>query len=130
MIIISASGMAEAGRVLHHLRNNIGDPKNTILIVGWTAPDTLGRCLADREKRVRIFGEPYEVKARVETIGGLSGHAGQDLLVKYGTAVKSQVKKIFLVHGESKPATALLDQLKDAGLQEVYYPELHSSVEI
>jgi metallo-beta-lactamase family protein len=130
MIIISASGMAEAGRVLHHLRNNIGDPKNTILIVGWTAPDTLGRRLADREKRVRIFGEPYEVKARVETIGGLSGHAGQDLLVKYALAVKSQVKKIFLVHGESKPASALTEKLKAQGLSEVYYPELHSSVEL
>jgi hypothetical protein len=110
------------------LRNNIGDPKNTILIVGWTAPDTLGRRLADREKRVRIFGEPYEVKARVETIDGLSGHAGQDLLIRYATAVKSQVKKIFLVHGESKPAATLMGKLTEAGLREIYYPELHSSV--
>jgi len=130
MIIISASGMAEAGRILHHLRNNIGDPRNTILIVGWTAPETLGRRLADREKHVRIFGEPYEVKARVETIGGLSGHAGQDMLVKYALAVKSQVQKVFLVHGESGPATALMGKLKDAGLQNIYYPELHSSAEI
>jgi len=67
---------------------------------------------------------------RVETIGGLSGHAGQDLPIKYATAVKSQVKKIFLVHGESKPATALMDKLKDAGLREIYYPELHSSAKI
>ncbi len=130
MIIISASGMAEAGRVLHHLRNNISNPNNTILIVGWTAPDTLGRRLADREKRVRIFGEPYDVKARVETIGGLSGHAGQDLLIKYATAVKNQVKQIFLVHGETKPATTLMDKFKEQGLREVYYPELHSTVEI
>ncbi len=81
MIILSASGMAEAGRILHHLCNNVENPKNTILIVGWTPPDTLGRRLADREKRVRIFGEPYEVKARVETIVGPSVHAGQDLLL-------------------------------------------------
>jgi metallo-beta-lactamase family protein len=130
MIIISASGMAEAGRILHHLRNNIEDPRNTILIVGWTAPDTLGRRLADREKRVRIFGEPYDVKARVETIGGLSGHAGQNLLIRYASAVKGQVKKVFLVHGEAKPATTLMGKLKEQGLREVYYPELHSSVEI
>ncbi len=130
MIIISASGMAEAGRILHHLRNNIENPNNTILIVGWTAPDTLGRRLADREKRVRIFGEPYDVKARVETIGGLSGHAGQDLLIKYAAAVKSQVRKVFLVHGEEKPATILTGKLKEQGLREIYYPELHSSVEL
>ena len=130
MIIISASGMAEAGRILHHLRNNIENPNNTILIVGWTAPDTLGRRLADREKHVRIFGEPYDVKARVETIGGLSGHAGQDLLIKYAATVKSQVKKVFLVHGETKPATTLMGKLKEQGLREIYYPELHSSVEI
>ncbi len=130
MIIISASGMAEAGRILHHLRNNISDPRNTILIVGWTAPDTLGRRLADREKRVRIFGEPYEVKARVETIGGLSGHAGQDMLIKYASAVKTQVRKIFLVHGEPKSATVLMDKFKERGLKEVYYPELHSVAEI
>ncbi len=130
MIIISASGMAEAGRILHHLRNNIGNPRNTILIVGWTAPDTLGRRLADREKRVRIFGEPYDVKARVETIGGLSGHAGQDLLIKYAAAVQSQVKQVFLVHGETRPAAILMGKLKEQGLREVYYPELHSSMEI
>ncbi len=130
MIIISASGMAEAGRVLHHLRNNIGNPNNTILIVGWTAPYTLGRRLADREKQVRIFGEPYDVKARVETIGGLSGHAGQNLLAQYAVSVKSQVKKVFLVHGEQQPAATLMGKLKDQGIREVYYPEMHSSVEI
>jgi len=130
MIIISASGMAEAGRVLHHLRNNIENPNNTILIVGWTAPYTLGRRLADREKQVRIFGEPFDVKARVETIGGLSGHAGQNLLAQYAGAVKNQVRKVFLVHGEQQPATTLMGKLKDQGIREVYYPELHSSVEL
>lgn len=130
IIIISASGMAETGRILHHLKNNIGNPNNTILIVSWQAPDTLGRHLADREKRVKIFGEPYDVRARVETIGGLSGHAGQDLLVKYAAAVKSQVKQVFLVHGEETPATTLMGLLKEQELCEVYYPELHSSLEI
>ena len=81
MIIISASGMAETGRILHHLKNNIEDPRNMILIVSWQAPDTLGRRLADRAERVRIFGEEYVRRAGVTTIGGLSGHAGQDMLV-------------------------------------------------
>ena len=78
MIIISASGMAETGRILHHLKNNIEDPRNTILIVSWQAPNTLGRRLADREKEVKIFGEVYRRQAEVATIGGLSAHAGQD----------------------------------------------------
>lgn len=130
MIIISASGMAETGRILHHLKNNIGDPKNTILIVSWQAPDTLGRLLADRVKQVRIFGEPYDVRAEISTIGGLSGHAGQDLLVQYATTVKKGVKQVFLVHGEQKPAQVLMDKLKEQSLREVYYPALHSSVEI
>jgi len=130
MVIISASGMAETGRILHHLRNNIEDPRNTVCIVSWQAPNTLGRRLADREKQIKIFGEPYTVKADVATIGGLSGHAGQDLLIKYATNVKKTVKKIFLVHGEEKPAMILIEKLKDQDMHEVYYPELHSGTEI
>jgi metallo-beta-lactamase family protein len=130
MIIIAASGMAETGRILHHLKNNIEDPKNTILIVSWQAPDTLGRRLADREKQVRIYGEPYQVRAEVSTIGGLSGHAGQDLLIRYAAEIKSQVKRVFLVHGEQTPAQILMDKLKEQSLREVYYPDLHSSVEL
>ena len=130
MIIISASGMAETGRILHHLKNNIEDPKNTVCIVSWQAPHTLGRRLADREKQVRIFGEPYQVNAEIATIGGLSGHAGQDLLMKYATNVKNTVKKVFLVHGEPVPAAALTEKLKYQNMHEVYYPALHSSVEI
>jgi metallo-beta-lactamase family protein len=130
MVIISASGMAETGRILHHLRNNIENPKNTVCIVSWQAPDTLGRRLADREPRVKIFGETYKRKCEVATIGGLSGHAGQDLLKNYAVGVKDTVKKIFLVHGEEKPASALTGKLKERNLHEVYYPDLHSSVEI
>jgi len=130
MIIISASGMAETGRILHHLRNNIEDSKNTVCIVSWQAPYTLGRRLADREKHIKIFGEPYTVKAEVATIGGLSGHAGQKLLVDYATGVKKTVKKVFLVHGEERSAMALTEKLKEKGMQNVYYPQLHSSEEI
>jgi metallo-beta-lactamase family protein len=130
MVIISASGMAETGRILHHLKNNIEDPKNTVCIVSWQAPDTLGRRLADREKQIRIFGEVYNRKAEVATIGGLSGHAGQDLLIKYATNVKGTVKKVFLVHGEEKQSGILMSKLKERDMREVYYPELHSSVEL
>jgi metallo-beta-lactamase family protein len=130
MVIISASGMAETGRILHHLRNNIENPRNSVCIVSWQAPDTLGRRLADREKQVRIFGDPYEVKAEVATIGGLSGHAGQDLLTQYALGVKGQVKQIFLVHGEEKSAAAFRAKLKENGMSQTHYPELHESVEI
>lgn len=130
MIIISASGMAETGRILHHLKNNIEDPKNTVCIVSWQAPHTLGRRLADREKEVRIFGEPYTVRAEIATIGGLSGHAGQDLLTRYAANVKDTVRKVFLVHGEAGPAAALTEKLKAQNIDEVYYPALHSSVEL
>lgn len=129
MVVISASGMAETGRILHHLKNNIENPRNTICIVSWQAPDTLGRRLADREKQVRIFGEPYDVRAEVATIGGLSGHAGQDLLTEYALSANGKVRKIFLVHGEEKQAQTLRSILVDRGVRQVEWPEMHSSAE-
>ncbi|NWF65333.1 MAG: MBL fold metallo-hydrolase [Chloroflexi bacterium] len=130
MIIISASGMAETGRILHHIKNNIENPRNTICIVSWQAPYTLGRRLADREPEVRIFGEIYKRKCDVATIGGLSGHAGQDLLIKYALGVKESVRDIFLVHGEEKQAMMLKLLLKERGLDGVHYPDLHDQVDI
>lgn len=130
MVIISASGMAETGRIVHHIRNNIENPKNTICIVSWQAPNTMGRRLADREPQVNIFGEVYKRKCDVATIGGLSGHAGQDLLVKYAMGVKDTVKQIFLVHGEEKQATTLKGLLNERNLNRVHYPDLHESVEL
>ncbi|MFN2151467.1 MAG: MBL fold metallo-hydrolase [Anaerolineales bacterium] len=129
-VIISASGMAEVGRILHHLKNNIEDSRNTILIVSWQAPYTLGRRLAEREKRVKIFGEVYHRKAEVATIGGLSAHAGQTLLLEYAQAVQHQVKKIFLVHGEQRGADPLMEKLAEVGMSEVYFPALHSQTEL
>ncbi len=130
LVIISASGMAEAGRILHHLKNNIEDPKNTVLIVGWQAPDTLGRRIAEREKQVKIFDEIYQVRAEISTIGGLSAHAGQNMLLEYAQATQGTVKGIYLVHGETTPAETLRGLLRERGMEPVYYPELHSSVEI
>ena len=130
MVIIAASGMAETGRIVHHIRNNIENPKNTICIVSWQAPETLGRRLADRAPEVRIFGETYKRNCSVATIGGLSGHAGQDLLVKYATSIKDVVKDVFLVHGEEKQAMTLKRLLKERGMDNVHYPDLHESVDL
>lgn len=130
VVIISASGMAEAGRILHHLRNNIEDPRNTILIVSWQAPHTLGRRLAERDQVVKIFGETYERRAEVATIGGLSAHAGQKLLTEYAQSSEQTLKKIFLVHGEQASAEALQARLGEEGITETYFPDLHEVAEI
>lgn len=130
MVIISASGMAETGRILHHLRNNIENPKNTVMIVSWQAPYTLGRRLADREKEVRIFGENYPVNAEVATIGGLSAHAGQSFLLKYAQATRATVKEIALIHGEPRAATVLQEKMKEKGMTRTIYPEKGGSIEI
>ena len=121
-VIISASGMAESGRILHHLRNHVGDPKNTVLITSWMAPHTLGRRLAEGQKEVSIFGEPHQVRAEVVTLDGLSAHGGQPFLLEYAGALKGRVKRIFLVHGEPGPAAALREKLEAEGFS-VSYPE-------
>ena len=131
MIIISASGMAENGRILHHLKNNIENPRNTILIVSWQAPDTLGRRLADREKQVTIFGESYEVRAEVATIGGLSAHAGQNFLVEYARATQGD-READLPGARRAGTGAGADarSWRSRGMRKVVYPELHAVVEI
>lgn len=128
MVIISASGMAEAGRILHHLKNNIEDPRNTILIVSWQAPNTLGRRLAEQETRLRIFGEEYTRRAEVVTIGGYSAHAGQPHLLQYAKATANHAKRIFLVHGEPRGALPLIEKLKEKGIQQVEYPALQQTI--
>jgi metallo-beta-lactamase family protein len=130
MVIISASGMAETGRILHHLRHNVENPRNTVMIVSWQAPYTLGRRLADREREVVIFGETYQRRAEVATIGGLSAHAGQTFLIEYALAVKSSVRQIFLVHGEATPAQTLTEKLAEREMRQVLYPAMHTSVEV
>jgi metallo-beta-lactamase family protein len=130
MIIISASGMAETGRVVYHIRWAIEDKRNTIIIVSWQSPETLGRRLADREKTIKIFGETYHCRAEIATVGGLSAHAGQDLLVEYASGVKQSAKSIFLVHGEEKGALPLMEKLKENRVKHLYYPAMHSSVEL
>jgi metallo-beta-lactamase family protein len=129
MVIISASGMAETGRILHHLRNNIQNPRNTVLIVSWQAPDTLGRRLAEQANTIRIFGELYDRRAEVITIGGFSAHAGQNMLLRYAQAAPG-LKELFLVHGEPKAAGALMDKLRAIGMDRIHYPEYRQIAQI
>lgn len=124
-VIISASGMAEAGRILHHLKNNIEDPRNTILIVGWQAPETLGRRLVEKQPRVKILGETYDLRARVEVINGFSAHADRAELLDWAGHIQERPSKTFVVHGEEDPAFALANGLqRELGYGDVTVPEL------
>jgi metallo-beta-lactamase family protein len=122
-IIISASGMCEAGRVLHHLRHHIADPRTTVLFVGFQAENTLGRKLVDGETHVRIFGEEFEVKARIERIDGYSAHADEEELLAFIGAIPQKPRQVFVVHGEPDAAQAMTDGLRGLGIQNVTIPE-------
>jgi metallo-beta-lactamase family protein len=106
-IVISASGMAEAGRILHHLRNSIEDPRNTVLITGFQAPNTLGRKILEKQSEVPIFGEPVRLRAEVVSLDELSGHADQRELIEWMRPMVRGLKRVFLVHGEPESGAAL-----------------------
>ena len=112
-IIISASGMCEVGRIKHHLKHNIWNPKNTILFVGYQAPGTLGRKIVDGAKTVKIFGEEVAVNARVEYIEGYSGHADQAGLLHFVDSFVKKPNHIFLVHGEEESQKDLRDKINE-----------------
>jgi metallo-beta-lactamase family protein len=124
-IILSATGMCEAGRILHHLKNNIGNPNNTVLIVGYQAINTLGRRLVDGEKNVKIFGDEYTVNAAIKVINEFSGHAGSKPLAAFIKRANEggRLKKTFLVHGEPEEQEALRATLAKMGIKNVYNPE-------
>ena len=120
MIIVSADGMCECGRVVHHLANNISDPRNTILIVGYMAENTLGRKIRDHAEKVKIFGDEYEVKADVECINAFSAHADYTEMTKWlKTIDTSRLKKIFMVHGEKSAQEFFQNYLKENGFPDV-----------
>lgn len=123
-IIISASGMCEAGRIQHHLKHTIGDPRNTVLITSWQAPYTLGRRLVERQKVVKIFGEEYPLRARVETLNGYSAHADQRGLLDWAEPIAPNLRQAFVVHGDPDPALTLGAELGRLGAREVAAPEL------
>lgn len=130
-IIISASGMMEAGRIKHHLANNISNPKNTILAVGYCAPPTLGARILRGDPEVSIFGVKYEVHAKIERIEAFSGHADyQEMLNYISCQEKSQLRKVFLVHGEFEPQTAYRNTLLKAGFSDVVIPSLGEEFEL
>lgn len=130
IIIISASGMAQNGRILHHLKHNLGDDRNTILIVGWQSPGTNGRELVSGAKQIEIYGEEYEVRAEVVNINGFSAHAGQDFLLEYALATHETLKKVILVHGDPDAAEIFADLLRRRGIQEVVIPQLYQALDI
>ncbi len=129
-VIISASGMCEAGRIRHHIKNNITDSKNTLLIVGWQAAYTLGRRLAEGEEVITLFHEKYPVNAEVVQIHGFSGHADQTDLLNLLAPRAEKTKRIFLVHGEEDQGMALAEKLREAGFADVQVPERDQQMEL
>lgn len=120
MIIIAGSGMCESGRVLHHLKNNVEDSRNTVLVVGYMAKNTLGRRIVERARYIRIFGVEYELNAGIEIINAFSGHADRNELMDFVSKCLP-LKRIFLVHGDEEQSQALFDTLSGNGLN-VYLP--------
>lgn len=129
-IIISASGMAESGRILHHLKNNITHKENTILFVSFQAENTLGRRILEGADEVKIYGDEYPVRAAVERIDGYSAHADQSELLEWaGHFDKARLQKTFLVHGEKEAAFTLAGKLTEQGHRSVEVPVLGQSFE-
>ena len=129
-IIISASGMCEVGRIKHHLKHNLWNPKSTILFVGYQAPGTLGYNIVNGAKTVKIFGEEIAVNARIEYIEGYSGHADQELLMNSIYSYIKKPKHIFLVHGEPQSQDVLADKIEEETKIGVTIPEFGETYEL
>jgi len=121
-VIISASGMCEGGRILHHLRETLERPEDTVLIIGFQAQGTLGRKLIEGYDRVKVFGQPMEVRCRVRTINGLSAHADWAELIEHVTPLAPTCERAFVVHGEEDAAMKFSDRLERAGFEHVEVP--------
>jgi len=124
MIIISASGMCEAGRILHHLKNNVEDPRNTVLIVSYQAEHTLGRRIAEQRETVRIFGDEYRLRAQVRVIDAFSAHADRDELLGWIGKARTNLKTVFVVHGEEEESLALAKGISELGAHQTSVPRL------
>ena len=121
-VIISASGMCEAGRIRHHLKHNLWREECTILFVGYQAVGTLGRSIVEGATEVKLFGETIQVKAQIKQLAGISGHADKDGLINWISAFKEKPKKVFVVHGEDSVCTAFTECLKVEHGQRAYAP--------
>jgi len=129
-VVISASGMIEAGRILHHVRNGIEDARNVILIVGYQAAYTLGRRLVDGAKEVKIFGEPHVRKAEVVVMNEFSAHADRNELMAWVSGFKRKPAKAFVVHGEERQSLPFAERLRrEAGVRSVIVPEIRQKEE-
>lgn len=130
-IIISASGMAEAGRVKHHIKNNIGDSKNTILMVGYCEPRSLGGRLKNGAEQVYIYGEQFQVVAEVQSIQSMSAHGDYEDLLKFMSCQDAaKVKKVFLVHGDYDVQQVFREKLIAKGFLNVEIPDRHQEFEL
>ncbi len=130
-IVISASGMIEAGRILHHVRNNISSARNTILIVGYCEPSSLGGQLRDGAKRVRVYGKNFDVKARVEVIDAYSAHGDYTEMTEYLSCQEPHlIQKLFLVHGRYETQLTYKDYLTQKGFHHIEIPRLGEVVEL
>jgi metallo-beta-lactamase family protein len=129
-VIISASGMAEAGRILHHLRNAVSDSKNTILIVGFMAGHTLGKRLESGALSVKIFGREHEVRAEVQSLHAFSAHADRDDLLNFVRTMKNPPREIYLVHGEKSQTEALAVSLAKDSSAAIHIPEMGQKFEL
>jgi metallo-beta-lactamase family protein len=122
MMVISASGMCEFGRILHHLKNNIGDSRNTVLIVGYQAENTLGRRLVEKAGQVRIFGEMYDVRAAVKVLNGFSAHANAHELADWTAPRAADCRAAFLIHGDPDQSEKLAEAMRGRGYRNVQVP--------
>ena len=130
-IIISASGMCEAGRIRHHLKNNIGDPNNLILFIGYCAEHTLGAQILAGRNPVNIFGEPHEVRAQVASIDAFSGHADKNELCRYVESLSGNIQKISVIHGEESQCLAFAETLRKMKPKaEVIVPRYQEAIDI
>ena len=130
-IIISASGMAEAGRIRHHLANHIGNSSNLILFIGYCAEHTLGAQILAGQNPVNIFGEPHQVRARIASLDSFSGHADKNELRRYVEGLSGEIKKISVVHGEEAQSLAFAETLRQMKPRaEVFVPEYQQILEI
>jgi metallo-beta-lactamase family protein len=131
MIIISSSGMCEAGRIQHHLANNIENPENIVLIVGYSAQNTLGRKIMDGEEKVKIFGEWYEVNAEVVVLNSFSAHADYKEMLDYLNQYdKERIQNFFLVHGDPEAQEPFKERLISHGFNHVTIPRRGDVFEI
>src|SRR5581483_2832328 len=130
VVIIASSGMVESGRILHHVKNNIGDSRNTILFVGYQAENTLGRRIQDGARHVRIFGEEYTVRAQIERVDGFSAHADHTGLLDWVKPIAHDLKGVFVVHAEERAADALVQGLHELGIENAIAPEYGQQINL